>query len=266
VPSFPPVQSVVRAIELLRALNRQPVSSLDILHRQTGLPKPSIVRLLQTLIATGLVKQGPQHGTYYLTSEVRTLTSGFHSEPKAIEIAAPVLEALTARHKWPVTLTVLDDMAAVVRYSTIPSSPLSLLHSTLGLRHSLVSRALGRAILAFCETDERDAIIAQLAQSAQPEDQAARDRERFVALLEDIRAKGYATRDPSVRPVSNTIAVPIYDHGHVLGSIGLTYFTSTHKPEEAVRRYLEDLQQAAREISERLSDGGGSGVVSRHEN
>jgi IclR family transcriptional regulator, mhp operon transcriptional activator len=184
---------------------------------------------------------------------VRTLTAGFHSEPKAIEVAAPILEALTARHKWPMTLTVLDDMAAVVRYSTIPSSPLSLLHSTVGLRHSLVSRALGRAILAFCEPDERDAIIAQLAQSTQPEDQAARDRDRFVALLGEIRAQGYAMRDPAVRPVSNTIAVPIYDHGHVLGSIGLTWFSSTHKPQEAVRRYLGDLQDAATEISRRLS-------------
>jgi IclR family transcriptional regulator, mhp operon transcriptional activator len=166
---------------------------------------------------------------------VRTLTAGFHSEPTAIEIAAPILKALTARHKWPMTLTVLDDMAAVVRYSTIPSSPLSLLHSTVGLRHSLVSRALGRAILAFCAPDERDAILDQLAQSTQPEDQAARERDRFVALLDEIRAQGYAMRD-------------------VLGSIGLTWFSSTHKPQEAVRRYLGGLQEAATEISRRLSE------------
>src|SRR5205085_1863674 len=112
-PSFPPVQSVVRAIELLKALNRQPISSLDLLHRQTGFPKPSIVRLLQTLGSVGIVKQGPQHGTYHLTSEVRALTAGFHSEPKAIECAAPVLEALTAKHKWPVSMAMLEDDAAV---------------------------------------------------------------------------------------------------------------------------------------------------------
>ena len=58
--SFPPVQSVVRAIELLQALNRQPVSTIDVLHRQTGFPKPSIVRLLQTLESKGLVRHAPR--------------------------------------------------------------------------------------------------------------------------------------------------------------------------------------------------------------
>jgi len=255
VSSFPPVQSVVRAIELIKALNRHPISSLDMLHRETRLPKPSVVRLLQTLSSVGLVRQGPQHGTYYLTSEVRSLAAGFHSEPKAIEVAAPVLEAFTARHKWPMTLTLLDGQSAVVRYSTIPNSPLSLLHSTVGLRHSLVSRALGRAILAFCEADERDAIIDLLQQSSLPEDQPARDRARFVALLDEVRERGYALRDPAVRPVSNTVAVPIFERGRVLGSIGLTWFSSTHKPEEALRRYLADLQQASSEISRRLSEG-----------
>lgn len=256
MPSFPPVQSVVRAIELLKVLNRHPISSLDMLHRETRLPKPSVIRLLQTLSAVGLVKQGPQHGTYYLTSEVRSLAAGFHSEPLAVEVAAPVLEALTARHRWPVTLAVLDGQAAVVRYSTIPNSPLSLLHSTVGLRHSLVSRALGRAILAFCEPDETDAILDLLQQSTLPEDQPAKNRDTFIALLAQIRASGYALRDPGVRPVSNTVAVPIFDRGRVLGSIGLTWFSSTHRPEEALRRYLPDLKAAAFEISRRLSEAG----------
>jgi DNA-binding IclR family transcriptional regulator len=49
--SFPPVQSVVRALDVLDALNRRPISTIDDLHGQTGIPKPSIVRLLQTLRA-----------------------------------------------------------------------------------------------------------------------------------------------------------------------------------------------------------------------
>ena len=93
--SFPPVQAVVRAIELLQALNRQPVSTVDALHRQTGFPKPSIVRLLQTLESKGLVRHAPQPGAYYLTSGVATLSSGYHSEPRVVEAAAQPMDALT---------------------------------------------------------------------------------------------------------------------------------------------------------------------------
>ena len=48
------IRSVERAIDVLQALNRRPISTLGDLHCETGLPKPSIVRLLRTLEAKGL--------------------------------------------------------------------------------------------------------------------------------------------------------------------------------------------------------------------
>src|SRR3954453_17662425 len=71
--SFPPVQSVTRAIDLLQAPNREPVSTIISLHVQTGIPNPSIVRLLQTFAVKGLVRRAPKHGAYHLTSQVRSL-------------------------------------------------------------------------------------------------------------------------------------------------------------------------------------------------
>jgi len=251
--SFPPVQSVVRAIKVLQALNRQPKSSIDLLYRQTGIPKPSLVRLLQTLGRVGLVTHGPQHGAYYLTSQVRSLASGYHGEPKVVEAAGPVLEAMTRVVKWPMALAVYEDLAVAVRYSTIPNSPLALLHSTINLRHSLVSRALGRAYLAFCQADERSAMLAALQSSSHPEDVAARDADAMAHLIETVRTQGYATRDPAVRPVSNTIAVPVFDGERVVASIGLTYFTSTLTTEQAVERYLSQMRVAAGQISEALA-------------
>ena len=56
----PAVRSVVRAVELLKALNRRPVSTVEFLHAQTRLPKPSIVRMMQTLEGCGLVKHWEQ--------------------------------------------------------------------------------------------------------------------------------------------------------------------------------------------------------------
>jgi hypothetical protein len=53
---YPPVRSVERVIDLLQCLNRQPVSTLDLLHKQPGLHKASLIRLLQTLMSEGLGK------------------------------------------------------------------------------------------------------------------------------------------------------------------------------------------------------------------
>src|SRR4051812_12254290 len=63
-----PVESVRRAIQLLHELNRQRVSSVRHLHHATGLPKPTIVRLLDTLIALGYVVNDRRQGGYQVTS------------------------------------------------------------------------------------------------------------------------------------------------------------------------------------------------------
>lgn len=250
--SAAPIRSVVRAVELLQALNRRPVTTLDELHAQTGIPKPTIVRMLQTFSSCNLVKHAPQHGAYYLTSEIRSLASGYHSEPMVVEAATPLMDALTLRVKWPTAIAILQDDAMIVRYSTIPLSPLALKHSTINVRLSLVSRAIGRAYLAFCPAQQQDALLRALARSDSPEDQAARDEGTIRRVLQQVRADGYALRDPSVWPASNTLAVPVFDRNGPAAALGMTFFASTLKPQEVVERYLPDLQQVAHQIGERL--------------
>ncbi|MDB5966958.1 MAG: DNA-binding transcriptional regulator [Polaromonas sp.] len=251
--SFPPVRAVERAIELLQCLNRQPVSTLDLLHRQPAMPTPSLVRLLQTLTGMGLVNHAPQPGSYYLTSAVHTLSCGYHSEPRIMEAAAPVADAFTARFKWPVAVAVFDTDAVVVRYSTIAQSPLSLLHSTINMRLSLVSRALGRAYLAFCPPDEQEIILGLLAHSSEEEDRPAQDMASIMQVLEDTRKQGYAVRDPAVRPVSNTLALPIFENGRVVASFGLTWFSSALSIEEAVQTLYPEMKAAAEKVGVRLT-------------
>jgi IclR family mhp operon transcriptional activator len=252
VSSSPPVRSVVRAIDLLQALNRQAVSTLDVLHEQTRIPKPSLVRLLQTLESRGLVKHAPQHGAYFLTSSVRSLSSGYHSEPMVVEVAAPLMDELTLRVKWPMAVAMLEDSAMVVRYSTIPLSPLAMRHSTINVRLSLVSRAIGRAYLAFCTAEQQEALLQGVMKAPTPEDEAARDRATLQTVLAKVHDAGYALRDPDVWPATNTLAVPVFDAHGVAASLGLTFFSSTMKPEQAVERYLRPIQDVANQVSARL--------------
>jgi IclR family transcriptional regulator, mhp operon transcriptional activator len=120
MPSFPPVQSVQRALALLTELNRQRVASVGELHRRTGLPKPTIVRLLETLIAEGFAASDSRLGGYQVTSKVAALNSGFHGAPMVIEAARPWAIDLTRKLKWPAAVAVLQENAVFVRFSTRP--------------------------------------------------------------------------------------------------------------------------------------------------
>jgi IclR family transcriptional regulator, mhp operon transcriptional activator len=129
-----PVESVRRAFHLLHELNRQRVSSVRHLHRATGLPKPTIVRLLDTLIALGYVVNDRRQGGYQVTSLVRSLSAGFHGDPLVVEAARPWAIAFTRKYHWPVAVAVLDRDAVAIRFSTIPDSPVSPFHATINMR------------------------------------------------------------------------------------------------------------------------------------
>jgi IclR family mhp operon transcriptional activator len=246
------IRAVERAITLLRAMNQLPVSTLDGLHQRTSLPKPTLIRLLRTFEDLGLVAHGARPGEYQLLDGVNALNSGYHHVPRVVEIAAPLVRELTEEIKWPIAVAMLDVDALVVRYSTIPYSPLSLLHSSINMRLSLVSRALGRAYLAFCSSEEQEMLLEVVRQSHHPEDRLAQDREAVQAMLDQTRKRGYALRDSAVRPVSGTIAVPVMAREFVAASIGLTWFSSALTTEKVVDRYLDQMLKVSRRISEQL--------------
>lgn len=247
------VRAVERAIDLLQALNRRPLSTLHDLHNETGLPKPSIVRLLRTLEGKGLATQSASYGTYQLLGRVKSLSSGFHHDPLVVEIAEGIMIDFTRREGWPLALALFDLNAMVVRASTIPYTSLSLLHSSLNNRLSMVGRAIGRAFLAHSSPREQQILIEMLKHSDDPEDRPAHDPVAMARIIEPIRERGYATRDPLIEPRSITIAVPVRDNGRVVASLGLTWIRAAMTLQVGLDRYLPQLFEIADTISHELA-------------
>jgi len=248
------IRSVERAIDLLQALNRRPVSTLHDLHLETGLPKPSIVRLLRTLEAKGMVAHSSSYGTYRLLSHIKSLSCGFHHEPLIIEVANEILIDFTKREGWPLALALFDVDAMIVRASTIPYTSLSLLHSSLNMRLGMVSRAIGRCYLAHCSDNERKIILDIIRQSGDPEDRDALDPRKLSCILKTVREQGYALRDRTLNPRSSTMAVPVMSNDRVIASLGLTWITVAMTEERAVELFYPKLVETARRISEALHD------------
>lgn len=250
------VRSVERALSILQELNLQPYTSIARLHARTGLPKPTLVRLLRTLEERGFVENDQRLGGYQVSAMVSTLSSGFHKEPMVVEAGRPWAIAVTRKHQWPVSISLLDRDAVVVRFSTVPDSSISPFHATVNMRLPLITRGMGLAYLAFTSQQEFELILDMLRSTDDPENALAHHPRELGRLVEQVRAAGYATRAPHVEPRnSNTIAVPILDgDNRVKASLGLTYFTSAFKSqEEACARYAPVLKAAAAEISQDLA-------------
>jgi IclR family mhp operon transcriptional activator len=170
-----------------------------------------------------------------------------------IEAARPWAIDLTRKLKWPVSIAVLEKDAVVVRFSTIPDSPMSPFHATINMRLSLVSRGLGRAYIAFCPKEERQLLVRMLASSKYREDRPKNLTAIVQHLVRSIRAKGFAERDPNVEPKSsNTIAVPVMVDGRVLATLGLTYFRSAVSPATQIGTLLPALKDAAQRTEQSI--------------
>jgi IclR family mhp operon transcriptional activator len=246
--SYKAVKSVEKAFVVLELLNRQPITRLRDLAEGTGLPRSTLVRALETLIQLGYVRQVDRLSGYVVTDKVLSLSAGHHGLPAALEKLAARADALTHEWLWPASIATLDGDAMVVRYSTIPASPLAHIHSTINRRLSLARRAHGRAYLAFCPEEERDYLLGVIA--GLPSTAPDFSRPALESLLEGIRSTGFARRAPELGPQTSTLAVPVWAQGRLVATLGMTFFARSI-PDPAP--LIQALKSAARSL-ETLDD------------
>lgn len=263
------IEALGRGVDVLLALQEVHAASLHELHRITGVPKSSLIRILCTLNSRGLVHQRLADGAF-LTS--CTLSRRPHDDAAwLVEIAGPALQVLGSRVLWPAILSVPrpDHMETVdaVRtrhagayFDDYPISP-------IGFRSDLLRGASGRAYLAWCPDQEREAVLCRLGEH----DRAARDTAAVARVVETTRARGYSVREAGYGGAHtatglahaagiaddgrNSIALPILLEGHVLGCVNLTWRRAAVTLEQIVERHLADLRTAVQAIGQRAESG-----------
>jgi IclR family mhp operon transcriptional activator len=246
------IQPVIRAFRVLEALNLKPTTSLSTLHEATGLPKSTLVRLLDTLIAGGYVQRVSRSAGYAVSERVLQLAGGFRHADRIVEAARPFLSALTAQHKWPMAISTPDGDTMLVRTSTRAESPFSADHDYLGKRVPMLLSAMGRAYFSFCDDTERDTLLAIMRNSRARRNAMARDERAVARLVAHIREKGYATAVSAPGEPLAGFAVPILENDRAVAAITLRYFGSAMTEAEAAQRFLEPMRMAAVAISSGL--------------
>ena len=255
------IRSLERGLKVLQVLQDSPISSLHGLYEATGISKPALLRILQTLEASGFVTRRLADGHYRISSNLSSLTRKRDRYEAVAEAAAPVLDRLCQKVLWPSDLMVPAGDHMEVRESSRVRTPFSIYF----LNHRM-GTPVGRAYLAFCPDTERDRILARLRKSDAPENRLARDSARFDRILAETRTNGYATRDPSFdggyygRPFPDGlagIAVPLLDRDRVHGVINIIWVKAARSIDDMLRDHFRDLQSAATEIvgSLRLPSG-----------
>lgn len=252
-PGSAGIEPISRALRILEALNCRPLTTIEDLHRDTGLPKPTLVRLLQALMADGYVTQVSRTAGYRLAARVLALISGYHPRDLLVDVAQPLMDRFTRQYKWPLYLATPQDMTLWMRYTTANLSSIAPDYlSGYHYRFSLVVSAVGKAYLAYCPRAERRLLLAPLLGVPDVEDGQVRDQASVDALLAEVKAKGYSTTGSIQGDRGRGIAVPLREGRRIIGAISMRHFRSALSEAEVVKRFLGPLKDLSIEIGREL--------------
>lgn len=251
------MRTLERGLMVLEALDRSGCLSLHDLYQSTKLPKSTLLRVLATLDKTGHARRRIADGSWRRTA--RPFSPASAMQDRLIDIGSDVLDEMCAKLAWPSDLAVYHDGAMEILESTRRKSPFVMNRLAIGFRVPVLLSGLGRAWLAFCSDEEREAIVADLVASDDASDRTAHDSAFVKALVAEtqskgygIRADGYSVRRATLEDKTSGIAVPIFLNGRVAACINLVWVLSAFDENAFVRRYLGELRSAAACIQQRL--------------
>jgi DNA-binding IclR family transcriptional regulator len=199
--------AIDKAIAVLECLEAAAGSqSLAEITATTGLPKPTVHRILSTLERHAFVRKLPDRN-YAFGTRIIALGIFAASQNSLVTAARPLLDRLVVSCGETVHLGVLEGTAllyldrrepvdAAVRLATLPS-PLTSLHAS----------AAGKVLLAYGDSELQEAVLA--AGLVRYNARTIVDADVLAAELETIRARGFAVNEEERNEGVRAIGVPV---------------------------------------------------------
>jgi DNA-binding IclR family transcriptional regulator len=206
------IRAVDRAIAVLQAFTPdRPSMSVIEIQEKVGLSRPTLYRLLETLVARGFVRA---HGTpqrFSLDYAVGRLAQNWLSGLDTVTVARPILERLHEQTQETVALALLRGHQHLYVLELISPHVMSMSRG-IGPMDHLTRGASGKAILAFMNEKDIDAVLRTAPKGTH--------RKELLADLAAVRKNRFWVARSEIFSGAVGIAAPYFDHAdQVAGSI-----------------------------------------------
>lgn len=239
------VQSLERAFDLLeRMADAGGEVGLSELSSSSGLPLPTIHRLMRTLVACGYVRQQPNR-RYSLGP--RLIRLGESASRLLGTWARPYLARLVEETGETANMALLDG-DEVVYVAQVPSRHSMRMFTEVGRRVLPHSTGVGKVLLADTPPDEVRALLGRTGMPAATE-KTITTADGFLHALEKAREVGYAVDDNEQEIGVRCIAVSVPDSPtpaalSISGPAGRVTDAATDKFVPVLREVAEELAEA----------------------
>jgi len=183
------VRALDRALGIVKILNQHNGLNASELSRLVKLPRPTVLRLLQTMAESGYVMRSQSDGCFRVSRKIRELSSGFREQDWLGSVVKPFLGELSNRLVWPLAVVRFGGGRLVVEALTDHGSPMLIKREASGTELPLLTSASGYLMMSRMGAEERLKAVTQA----------------FRQNGEMLRALGLTDRDV-LRRIDETIA------------------------------------------------------------
>ncbi len=244
------IQSLERGLRILEILAKsdRPLSLNDIT-QHFSLDKSSIFRLLGTLVSYNFVYQDPDTKKYMLGFKIMELSGAFGEQTKIETFLRPVLKYVCEKTHQNTHLAVLNGQEVVFIAVEQPRNNLSM-HISVGTREPAFPTALGKVLLAFMETKEKESFFKEI-RLKKYTDNTITSVSNYKKHLDQIVYNKYALDNEEYRQGVVCIAAPVFNNrGIAEYSIGISGSKEQVLPH--LKEYIAIIKDAGTEASRLL--------------
>lgn len=240
--------------------------TLQELHFSTGLPRPSILRLLESLIALGYVRKGLSDGRYRVTSQVLRLAESLTLDAQVVEIAVLSLDKLCDTLRCPSDLALFDSQARdcmQIAETSLRQSRFYISRGASGTRVNILGSAVGLAFLSSQPDQVVKSIVSDARRGRDPNNLSIIASGTFAETLLRAKSNEYAVRSPLFRGGAynsaeeddglEALAIPLMLEGAPGAAINITWKRKARSMQDMIEIALPELRAAAEVIRARWS-------------
>lgn len=243
------LETFARGLQVMLALGESRGSISD-LARATGLPRPSVRRVLYTLTKLGYARE--EGRTFVLTPKVTRFATAFLGTAGQSRMLQTVCETLATEVGEIVTVSVLDGDEHLHLAFGVPPNFVGI---ALGVGSRLPSylTAAGRVIWAQCSDAEIDAFLERVLVVARTQ-RTLTDKPRIRAAILEARLNGFCVADGEYSDEFKAVAFPVVTSGsRLFGALSINARKGPMLTEERFEALVKRCGQEAAALGKTIS-------------
>jgi DNA-binding IclR family transcriptional regulator len=240
-----------RALDILELLSQSPVGmTLSELSEQLELPKNSVFRITQTLLARGYLDRDLDTLAFRLTSRLLRLATPRWGSVSLSAISRDSMIALRDQTRETVQLGVLSGLEGVIIDQVEGLEPLRI-SVDLGLRFSLHNNAPGKLLLAYLPAEQQNTLLAKI-KLTPTTPRTIRSKSELLTECSRIVECGYAVDFAESDEGINCVAAPIVNANELVVAALWISGPAKRLPRSKFRELGTMVCVAARRISHKV--------------